>query len=189
MSVNDPKQLLFSTREMENSFRRLVKTDEEVGGWLILRWMPSVGPLAALRYQDIRRHLGDWCFFIEHAVVVPNESRKAEVSWRAWDVEKAAAVADQTATLYRGLALHFHTHPSGIDELSEGDLAFAGAAGSKFSGTRKWIAVVGFDPRFTITPYEIEIDVNAPDKGCVTRGMFYSWRGQTLKALAGDGKR
>lgn len=112
--------LVFASTHLENQFRRTIRGDTEVGGWLLCNQQA----IPHWNYEQFRRYTGQSACFIRMFILAPNHSKTPKFSWCAWDWQKAHGLAHATAYALGYWELPFHTHPNRCLTPSSNDVAF-----------------------------------------------------------------
>ena len=184
-------RILFAHPALENRFRRAVDTAEEVGGYLMIDTYEPLGWPGHWNERAIKKAISadtrDWMLYVASFVMVPNLSRRKAVEYRVWDVEKARAIADQTASALASCVLHFHTHPSGSAEPSNADIAYAARHCEWAPGESIFVIVTPAPLRLHVYHHRYG-QVHLPDaQDEMERGLFHSWLSKGLKPFRSGG--
>lgn len=179
--------ILFSNSYLDSQFRRLVNHNQkEIGGYFITVYEPKTWP-GKFSWREFKRvMLSDSCSsarFVESIILIPNQSKQPSCEWTAWDYRKTKDLAEQTARLVGGHAIHFHSHPNGNGEPSTADLTYAASYCQLWEGYSEFIVVTGTPLRLHY--YELDTHMAAlPEEGAnLDRGEFISWRSLRLRGL------
>ncbi|HEY5901537.1 MAG TPA: Mov34/MPN/PAD-1 family protein [Anaerolineales bacterium] len=185
-------RILFAHPALEHRFRQATDRSEEVGGYLMVDTYQPLGWPGHWNERDLKKSIGadrrDWLLYVSGFVMAPNLSRRKKVEYSVWDVEKAQAVADQTASaLGSALALHFHTHPNGSAEPSRADLAYAARYCQWAPGVSLFCVVTPRPLRLHVYQHRYG-NVHLPDATDeLTCGVFHAWLSQGLKPFRTGG--
>jgi hypothetical protein len=183
--------IMFANPRLEESFRYTIKaTDKEIGGWFIVDSTPQgwPGKFSWKKFTKAEGKNRQFTLFINHFIVMPNESLNPKREFNVWDVSKTKAIAVETAKMYSrdalvmGGVVHFHSHPNNNPFPSPNDIAFAGFFCSEYPGSADFCIAIP-DP-MRLCMYGVDYrSTKSADNGELVRGTYFSWRENRIREL------